>query len=38
MNEKVKELIKEIEDAYAVGAIGYSMYVKLITIARELQV
>jgi hypothetical protein len=38
MEETIKNLIKNIEDAYAVGAIGYSVYIMLITDVRSLQV
>jgi len=37
MEETIKNLIKNIEDAYAVGAIGHSVYIMLIKDVRSLQ-
>jgi len=37
MEETIRNLIKNIEDSYAVGAIGHSVYIMLITDARSLQ-
>jgi hypothetical protein len=37
MEQVLKELIQTIEEHHQTGAIGYSLYVELISKAREMQ-